>query len=581
MSAVRMPNRSAQAPGKTLVALLVMLVLTALVASGCARIPTSGPVGKSTDVGAGNANAPAFFPDAPQPGAAPESIIEGFYTAGSGFVDDYAVAREYLTQSKSVSWKPDARALVYRGAQVVPTDVENVFNYVLDIAYSVDANGIATFAPEGTKENIPVTLTQVEGEWRISEVPDGTAISESTFKSIYGAYPIYFYDPTYTYAIPDMRWFIRNKTVKAMTSALLAGPAPYLQGAAVSAFPAGMRLARESVPVVSGAAQVDLSARELTESSTQDRLRMQTQLVLTFRTQPDVVSVELRADHDLVRVEDDGTVLPPIINQEVPPRQIAVVGNELVRFENNQVRPLPEMRSAAEFKPAFPAESPVSQSVAFLNESRTTLYTMVPGQPARAVTTRSTLTRPSFGPNDWVWSAGPNATGAAEIVAYKPTGTAEGADLPSVTIAPAWLAGRTVKDVRISREGVRALVISEQNGQTRVQVAGIIRTPDGTPRELTVPVTLDPASTADQGVWVDDSTVAVMKPSPSANVTPELLSLTLTEQQPLAPWPGLLSLSAGNGLDEIYVQSAEGIFQRLGNGWSPQLSGPVHPSFPG
>jgi hypothetical protein len=40
-------------------------------------------------------------------------------------------------------------------------------------------------------------------------------------------------------------------------------------------------------------------------------------------------------------------------------------------------------------------------------------------------------------------------------------------------------------------------------------------------------------------------------------------------------------LSAGNGPEEVYGQSAEGIFQRLGNGWSPQLKGPIDPSFPG
>ena len=57
--------------------------------------------------------------------------------------------------------------------------------------------GVATQLPEGTKENIPATLTQVDGEWRIAEIPDGTAIPEETFKVIYGAYPIYFYDPTF------------------------------------------------------------------------------------------------------------------------------------------------------------------------------------------------------------------------------------------------------------------------------------------------------------------------------------------------------------------------------------------------
>jgi hypothetical protein len=572
-------NRTSRRPGIAAAALLAVLLV---LLTACAQIPRSGPVGKSTDESAGKPNnAPVFFPVAPREGAGPESIIDDFYLAGSGYEDDYAVAREYLTQAASVAWKPDQRTLVFRSTRVVRTGVENVYNYELDVAYSVDADGIATQFPEGTKENIEVTLTQVDGEWRISGIPDGTAIPEQTFKVIYGAYPIYFYDPSFTYAVPDVRWFIKKKTVKAMTSALLSGPAPYLKGAVVSAFPSGMKLARESVPVVSGAAQVDLSAKELVEASSEDRLRMQTQLALTFRGQPDVVNVELRANQDLVRVEDNGSVLPPVRDKNVPSRQIAVNDGQLVRYENNRISPLPDIQPVGALDPVSPAESPVSQSAAFLNSTRTTLYSIVPGQPARALTTRSTLTHPSFGQQDWVWTAGPGANGATEVLAYRPTGVAEGAAVPTVTLAPAWLAGRTVKEFRISREGVRALVISEQNGKTRVQVTGIVRNADGTPRDLTAPTTLQTDRQPDQGVWVSDTTVAVMKGSATDNVTPELLSLTASQPQQLAPWPGLTAISAGNGPEEIFGQSADGIFQRLGNGWSPQLKGPVDPSFPG
>ena len=564
----------------SLAAALLALVLVLL--TSCAQIPRSGPVGKSTDESAGKPNnAPVFFPVAPRSGAGPESVIEDFYLAGSGYEDDYAVARQYLTQASSVKWKPDQRVLVFRSARVVGTAVENVFNYELDLAYTVDADGIATQLPEGTKENIPATLTKVDGEWRIAQIPDGTAIPEETFKVIYGSYPIYFYDPTFTYAVPDVRWFIKKKTVKAMTSALLGGPAPYLKGAVVSAFPSGMKLARESVPVVSGAAQVDLSAKDLVEASNEDRLRMQTQLALTFRSQPDVINVELRANQDLVRVEDNGSVLPPVRDKDVPARQIAVSNNDLVRLENNKLSPLPDIKSVSALSPRLPAESPVSQTAAFLNAGRTTLYSIVPGQPARALTTRAGLSRPSFGRYDWVWTAGPGANGATEVLAYRPAGIAEGANVPGVTLTPSWLAGRKVKEFRVSREGTRALVISELNGKTSVQVTGIIRTGDGTPRDLTVPITLQTAHEPDQGVWVNDTTVAVMKGSASENVTPELVSLTSAAPQPLAPWPGLTALSAGNGPAEIYGQSAEGIFQRLGNGWSPQLKGAVDPSFAG
>lgn len=565
----------------SMVASLTVLLL--LIVTGCAQIPRSGPVGKSTDESAGNPDAPVFFPQGPLEGASPESILEGFYSAGSGYESDYAVARQFLTQASAVSWKPDQRTLVFRSARVVKTAVENVYNYELDLSYTVDADGVATALPEGTKENIPATLTQVDGDWRVSAIPDGTAIPEENFRIIYGPYPIYFYDHSFTYAVPDVRWFIKKKTVKAMTSALLAGPAPYLRGAVVSAFPSGMRLARESVPVVSGAAQVDLTAKELRESSPEDRLRMQTQLALTFRGQPDVINVELRADQDLVRVEDNGAVLPPIRDVNVPSRQIAVNGNELVRYENNRVSPLPDIQSVSGLGPRSPAESPVSQTAAFLNGSRTTLYSILPGQPARALTTRSTLTHPSFGRSDWVWTAGPGANGSTEVVAFRPVNVAEGGAVPTVSLAPSWLAGRNVKEFRVSREGVRALVISEQNGKSRVQITGIVRNADGTPRDLTAPVTLVSSKEADQGVWVNDTTVAVMKTAVNANdnVSPELLSLTSSPPQQLAPWPGLSAISAGNGPDEIFGQSPEGIFQRLGNGWSPQLKGPVDPSFPG
>ena len=90
-------GRLAKLPASLLVLLLVLL-------AGCARIPTSGPVGKSSEGSAGNVSAPVFLPAAPQPGALPETIIDYFYRAGSGYEDDYAVARQYLTQASSVSW---------------------------------------------------------------------------------------------------------------------------------------------------------------------------------------------------------------------------------------------------------------------------------------------------------------------------------------------------------------------------------------------------------------------------------------------------------------------------------------------
>ena len=342
-------------------------------------------MGKSTDESAGNPNnAPVFFPSAPRAGAGPEAVIEDFYLAGSGYEDDYAVARQYLTQASSVTWKPDQRVLVFRAARVVPTGVENVFNYELDLSYSVDADGVATQLPEGTKENIPATLTQVDGEWRIAELPDGTRSRRRPSRS--STAPIRSTSTTPRSPTPCRTSGGSSKeTVKAMTSALLGGPAPYLKGAVVSAFPSGIKLARESVPVVSGAAQVDLTAKDLVEASNEDRLRMQTQLALTFRSRPDVINVELRANQDLVRVEDNGSVLPPIRDKNVPARQIAVSNNDLVRYENNRISPLPDIQSVSSLSPRAPAEFRLA-SRGLPQRRRGTLYSIVPGQPARSLT---------------------------------------------------------------------------------------------------------------------------------------------------------------------------------------------------
>ena len=74
---------------------VALLALVLLLLTSCAQIPRSGPVGKSTDESAGKPNnAPVFFPVAPRAGAGPEAMIEDFYLAGSGYEDDYAVARQ-------------------------------------------------------------------------------------------------------------------------------------------------------------------------------------------------------------------------------------------------------------------------------------------------------------------------------------------------------------------------------------------------------------------------------------------------------------------------------------------------------
>ena len=566
-------------------AAVVCLALILAVLAGCARMPTTGPVGRSEDSALTGGNAPQYIPPGPREGASPQSIIEGFFNAGSGYQNDFTVARQFLAPANAVSWKPSQRTLVYRGsATVVPTGRENEYRYEMDLAYSVDADGIATPYPAGTKESIDVSLSSVDGQWRVSKLPDGTAIPEETFKVLYKSFPVYFFDPSFATLVPDVRWFIDNSGVaKSLVSALLAGPAPYLRSAVASAFPPGTRLERESVPIVDSMAQVDLTS-EVRDASFTDRQRMHSQLVRSFSGITSVVGVSLRSNQSEVALVDPsaGSQAPePVVDPKVPSWQVAVAGGELVQYADRQASRIDALRSVAQFGPQNPAAA-ASQGVFAFIGSGPGLYSIVPNQPARLLDSRTRLSPPSVAPDGWVWSAGPGADGGAEVIAFRPQGVAEGADVPKAVLEPAWLAGRVIEDVRVSRDSTRALVLSAAGGQTVLQLAGILHGPDGAPRELSAPITLSVGQEPyRRAVWVDDQTVLVSGLSGSDPVAPALISLRGGEPRQLPPLNGIQSVSAGNGDQEVYAQTGAGVFQLVRNSWVELGKGVEDPAFAG
>ena len=92
---------------------------------------------------------------------------------------------------------------------------------------SINESGVRTQAQEDATESLPVELTKVDGQWRISSIPDGTLVSTVDFRTLFSPYNLYFYDPTYTYAVPDVRWFANRQGISAaIVAAMLEGPAP-------------------------------------------------------------------------------------------------------------------------------------------------------------------------------------------------------------------------------------------------------------------------------------------------------------------------------------------------------------------
>ncbi|WP_287898350.1 LpqB family beta-propeller domain-containing protein [Arthrobacter sp.] len=559
---------------------LLLAVVVLLTAGACASIPRSGPVSKSQGDSAPQVKDPqVFYPPDPTPGASEDSIIEGFYNAGNSYKDDYKVARLYLAQNTATTWKPETDTLVYRSAKVVPGAKDREFFYDLDLAYEVDAQGIVTTHPKGTHRRVPLSLAKVDGEWRITQVGDGTVIPLDVFQRLYDPYTLYFYDPSFRYAVPDVRWFLtRSTTPTSIVRAILAGPAPHLKGAVVSAFPEGTRLAKDSVPIVSGTAQVDLTAG-LLQSSVTDRHRMLNQLTIALRAPASVVNVQLLAGSTALTMDGSDSVVPPILNATVPSWQVSVLQKQLGIYDNNKAERVKGLDTAA-YNPRNPAVSYTQDSFAFLNQQRSALYMATAGKTVKDVLDGSELLRPSFDPQGWVWS-GNSGTADGKLIAFNSDNAFGPAPPASVSLAPDWLRGQVVKDAQLSRDGTRILILTGKGEGTKVLIAGVIRGADGTPRGLTTPLQLSDGKNVTQGAWVSDTQVLVANTSGSGAESPLLLSLRSFQSQSLSDVVGLRGISVGNGIQDIYVQTATGLAQRVGNTWVQQGAGVKDPKFAG
>ncbi|MBF4993682.1 GerMN domain-containing protein [Arthrobacter gandavensis] len=556
--------------------------LSALVfLAGCSSIPTVGPVGTATASAGGSSLTQqlSYSPPGPVEDDSPQGIIGGFIDAGVGAGEDYTAAREFLTAETAASWVPNERVVIY-GADpsIVPMPEPDVFQIQLEVVASVNAQGIRTESAPGTTETIQVRLVQQDGQWRISGIPNGIMISDITFPIIFRAHNLYFYSSTYRYWVPDTRWFVQRSGMAAsVVNAMLAGPAPYLEGAVTSAFPVETQLAREAVPVVSGVASVDFAADVLEDSTDLNRQQMKLQLEQNLRQLNNVNSVEMTVNQREVDLGPASSELIPVEDDPgVGKTQVGIQGQDIVFFHDRQVQEISNLPDVSSYDPRDPAVSAGEMdTVAFLSGDRGTLLVTGPDKDVAAVATGSSLTGPSIDPEGWIWSASAQGEGSRLI--------AVGPDLAASAqtgLTPSWLGDMVVRDLRISRDGARALLVAEQNGASRVLVAGVVRSSNGAPQTLTTPLELWTAEPVTTAVWVGETKVAALQKGQDESLKPVILD-PAEDNQELAGLDGSFSISGGDGPDDLFLQTAGAVYKKLGNGWIREIDGIRDPAFPG
>lgn len=570
-----------------LVALLAACLLVLL--TGCVDLPRRGPV-EGGPAQAAPDPAFRFLAEGPPPGASPEQVVEGFLRASAAFDDDSATARLFLTPRAARSWRPTERVAVIAATGLVvggtaspvpvgeagrPTSTATqgtvrTVRVTAPLVGEVDRRGRWTTAPPRTSYSVDLDVVRADGVWRLSDPPDEVVVGRDVFRQVYRAYPLTFLDPTRTALVPEVRWFPgRSPSATLLVSELLAGPSEWLAGAVATAFPEGTELL-SSPPAVpldpGGTAVVDLSD-EARAADPGQRLLMLAQLRATLRPVPGVREVQLSSAGSALDVPDTDLGLLGAPTAVGPP--VVLSGGRVARLDGDGAELVPGLLDVSSLLPSDPAVG-VDGLFAVLVQQRGRLLVGVPdeseeGPGLRGVVAGEDLVPPSVDVRGWVWTT-PAAAGGA-VLAVDAAGDVR-------TVAAPWLEGRRVLALQVSRDGARAVVAStDGDGGAHLDVAGVVRDPDGAPLRLDVP-DAPPlpglVSVSDAG-WQDATTVVAIGAVEEGSEQLLRVAVDGSEVRAVEVPEGVEQLTSAEGAGPVLLDApGGGVLQPAGLAWVPR-----------
>lgn len=251
-------------------------MLTLLVLAGCSTtLPTDTTPQPGLPVDVQPRRDLQRFLTSPQQGAPPAEIVQGFLRANVGFADDEDVARRYLTGELARAWVPTSQVLVLDTSPVVSATSATTVSVTIEVAARIDAEGRLVEQPPDVAPTQDFELTQVEGEWRISEFPSGFGLwlSAADLERAFRASTVYYLNPHEGVFVPDVRWLAMGEGLTtSLTRAQLSAVPPHLEGAVRTAAGEDLRLVVGAVPVdaMTQVATVNLQGSGIGEGRARD-----------------------------------------------------------------------------------------------------------------------------------------------------------------------------------------------------------------------------------------------------------------------------------------------------------------------
>ena len=328
---------------KTLACLTVALTT---LAAGCASLPTNSAPHVIRSFAPEETETQAA---GPKDGQESDLLLRDFYHASATPDSDYEAARAYLTEGASAAWDPSGQKLVVDsiGMTTLPGSSVGQRSYSVhgEVVGVVRSGG--SYSPERGDYEATIDMEMVDGQWRISSLPEGVVFERTELRNQYQPYNLYFFDQDDRELVTDRRWVhSRRETLASdLIGLLMEGPSERLRPALTGSLPSSVSYTGEQDGAYTFTGFAGVSEDE--------RARFAAQVVWTLATAGVTGPYELKADGQPlidgtdVLDTDDFIAASPLVETVGETKLYALAGGKVVRVDERSTQPVEGSLGAA------------------------------------------------------------------------------------------------------------------------------------------------------------------------------------------------------------------------------------------
>ena len=328
---------------KTLACLTVALTT---LAAGCASLPTNSAPHVIRSFAPEETETQAA---GPKDGQESDLLLRDFYHASATPDSDYEAARAYLTEGASAAWDPSGQKLVVDsiGMTTLPGSSVGQRSYSVhgEVVGVVRSGG--SYSPERGDYEATIDMEMVDGQWRISSLPEGVVFERTELRNQYQPYNLYFFDQDDRELVTDRRWVhSRRETLASdLIGLLMEGPSERLRPALTGSLPSSVSYTGEQDGAYTFTGFAGVSEDE--------RARFAAQVVWTLATAGVTGPYELKADGQPLidgtdsLDTDDFIAASPLVETVGETKLYALAGGKVVRVDERSTQPVEGSLGAA------------------------------------------------------------------------------------------------------------------------------------------------------------------------------------------------------------------------------------------